>query len=112
QPESEDERKIRERRERTRAKLRDLLRDEKLEDREVEVDVQQNAPLENMMMPMGGMDGMDFNFTEMLQDLLPKRTKRRRVTVAEARRVLLQDELDKLVNMDEVVAEALDRAEE
>ncbi len=110
--EGEEERRIRERRERTRAKMRELLREEKLEEREVEVEVQQSAPVENMMMPMGGMEGIDFNFTEMLQDLLPKRTKRRQVTIAEARRILLQDELDKLVNMDEVIAEALDRAEE
>lgn len=110
--ESDEDRKARERRERTRAKMRDLLRDEKLEDREVEVEVQQMAPIENMMLPMGGMEGMDFNFTEMLQEMLPKRMKRRQVTVAEARRILLQDELDKLVNMDEVVAEALDRVEE
>jgi len=110
--ESDEERKLRERRERTRAKMRELLRDEKLEDREVEVEVQQAAPIENMMLPMGGMEGMDFNFTEMLQDMLPKRTKRRQVTIAEARRILLQDELDKLVNMDEVISEALDRVEE
>jgi ATP-dependent HslUV protease ATP-binding subunit HslU len=63
------------------------------------------------MLPMGGMEGMD-NFTEMLQDMLPKRTKRRVVTVAEARRILVQDELDKLVDMDEVVNEALERTEE
>jgi len=111
-PDADEESRMRERRERTREKLRALLRDEKLEEREVEVDVQQSAPLENMMVPMGGMEGMDFNFTEMLQDLLPKRTKRRQVSVAEARRILLQDELDKLVNMDEVVTDALDRAEE
>src|SRR5215207_2900508 len=43
---------------------------------------------------------------------LHKRTKRRRVSVAEARRILTQDELDKLVNMDEVINEALDRVEE
>ena len=110
--ETSEQREALERRERTREKMRGLLRDDKLEDREVEVDVQQNAPLDNMMLPMGGMEGMDLNFTEMLQDLLPKRTKRRQVTVAEARRILLQDELDKLVNMDEVIAEALDRAEE
>ncbi|MEX2582621.1 MAG: ATP-dependent protease ATPase subunit HslU [Gemmatimonadota bacterium] len=108
----EEARKLRERRERTREKLRALLRDDKLEDREVEVDVQQSAGLENMMLPMGGMEGMDLNFTEMLQDILPKRTKRRQVTISEARRILLQDELDKLVNMDEVIAEALDRSEE
>jgi ATP-dependent HslUV protease ATP-binding subunit HslU len=65
-----------------------------------------------MMIPMGGGEGMDYNFTEMLQDMLPKKKKRRTVSVAEARRILLQDELDKLVDMDEVVNEALYRAEE
>jgi ATP-dependent HslUV protease ATP-binding subunit HslU len=95
----EEQQKIRERRERTRDKFRTLLRDGKLEEREVEVDVQQSSPIDNMMIPMGGMEGMDFNFSEMLQDLLPKRSKRRQVTVAEARRILLQDELDKLVNI-------------
>ncbi|MDR0788317.1 MAG: ATP-dependent protease ATPase subunit HslU [Gemmatimonadota bacterium] len=108
----DEDRKARERRERTRARMRDLLREEKLEEREVEVEVQQTAPVENMMMPVGGMEGMDFNFTEMLQEMMPKRMKRRQVTVAEARRILLQDELDKLVNMDEVISEALDRVEE
>ncbi len=100
------------RRHRTREKLRQLLKDGKLEDREVEVEVQQAPSLDGMMVPMGGGEGMDPNFVEMLQDMLPKRTKRRRVSVSEARRVLLQDELDKLVDMDEVVNEALFRAEE
>jgi len=110
-PENGEDQETRERRERTREKFRQLLRDEKLEDREVEVEVQQSFPMENMMVPLGGGEGMG-DFTEMLQDFLPKRTKRRRVTVAEARRILLQDELDKLVNMDEVVDEALERAEQ
>jgi ATP-dependent HslUV protease ATP-binding subunit HslU len=48
----------------------------------------------------------------MLQDMLPKRKKRRTVSVSEARRILLQDELDKLVDMDEVVNESLERTEE
>jgi ATP-dependent HslUV protease ATP-binding subunit HslU len=110
-PENGEDQETRERRERTREKFRQLLRDEKLEEREVEVEVQQSFPMENMMVPLGGGEGMG-DFTEMLQDFLPKRTKRRRVTVAEARRILLQDELDKLVNMDEVVDEALERAEQ
>jgi len=100
------------RRARTREKLRKLLKDGALEAREVEVEVSQSPSLEGMMLPMGGMEGMDHNFSEMLQDMLPKRTKRRSVTVAEARRILLQEELDRLVDMDEVVNEALDRAEE
>ena len=100
------------RRARTREKLRKLLRDGKLEDREVEVEISQTANLEGMMVPMGGMEGMDHNFTEMLQDMLPRKTKRRKVTVAEARRILFQDELDRLVDMDEVVNEALERSED
>jgi ATP-dependent HslUV protease ATP-binding subunit HslU len=103
--------RVRERRERTREKLRTLLRDGKLEERMVEVEIQQSAPVENLMLPMGA-EGMDFNFTEMLQDMLPKRKKRRNVSVAEARRILLQDELDRLVDMDEVVNEALERSEQ
>jgi ATP-dependent HslUV protease ATP-binding subunit HslU len=99
------------RRSRTREKLRTLLRDGKLEDREVEIEVQQAPNLDGMMVPMGG-EGMDYNFTEMLQDMLPKKTKRRQVSVAEARRILFQDELDRLVDMDEVVTEALNRTED
>jgi ATP-dependent HslUV protease ATP-binding subunit HslU len=99
------------RRARTREKLRGLLRDGKLEDRYLDLEVQQSLPIENMMLPMGG-EGMDFNFTEMLSDMLPKKKKRRSVTVAEARRILIQEELDKLVDMDEVVNEALARVEE
>jgi len=112
--ERREDAEVRERRERTREKFRQLLQDGKLEDREVEVEVTQSMPIENMMIPMGGgMDGgMDSNLMDMLQDMLPKKSKRRNVTVSEARRILLQDELDKLVNMDEVVNEALDRVEE
>ncbi|CAN5748748.1 hypothetical protein BH23GEM11_BH23GEM11_17660 [soil metagenome] len=102
---------IEERRARTREKLRGLLRDSKLEDRLVEIEVDQTPNLDGMMIPMG-MDGMDPNFTEMLQDMMPKRKKRRTVTVSEARRILVQEELDRLVDMDEVVNEALDRVEE
>jgi len=101
-----------ERRQRSREKLRVLLVDGRLEDREIEIEVSQSANIDGMMIPMGGGEGFDHNFTEMLQEMLPKRTKRRTVTVSEARRILLQDELDKLVDMDEVVNEALYRAEE
>ena len=101
------------RRERTRGKLRALLLDGKLEEREVEIEVSQTPSIEGMVLPMGGgMEGMDQNFTEMLQDMLPKRKKRRTVSVAVARRILVQDEMDRLIDMDEVVNEALIRAED
>jgi ATP-dependent HslUV protease ATP-binding subunit HslU len=108
----EEEEALTERRQRTREKLRKLLVDGKLEERQIEIEVTQSPSIEGMMIPMGGSEGMDYNFTEMLQDMLPKKKKRRTVSVSEARRILLQDELDKLVDMDEVVNEALYRAEE
>lgn len=110
--EAHDPESVQERRARTREKLAALLKDGKLEEREVEIEVTQSPSIDGMMIPMGGGEGMDHNFSEMLQDLLPKKKKQRTVSVAEARRILLQDELDKLVDMDEVVNEALYRAEE
>jgi ATP-dependent HslUV protease ATP-binding subunit HslU len=101
-----------ERRQRTREKLLQLLRDGKLEDREVEIEVShQGFPLFEMMPQQPGMEGPDVNFMEMLQEMLPKRTKRRVVRLSDARRILVDEELKKLVDMDDVVNEALDRVE-
>jgi len=101
-----------ERRARTREKLRKLLHDGKLEEREVEIEVaQQVLPAFEMMPFQPGMEGPDINFGEMLQDMLPKRSKKRVVRVTEARRILVDEELRKLVDMDDVVNEALDRVE-
>jgi ATP-dependent HslUV protease ATP-binding subunit HslU len=101
-----------ERRHRSREKLREMLLDGRLDDREVEIEVvPQSFPMMELMQPPQGLEGTDFNFTEMLQEMLPKRTKRRTVKVPEARRVLVDEELKKLVDMDDVVNEALDRVE-
>lgn len=98
------------RRRRTREKLRGLLRDGRLEEREVEVEVAESS-MPTLDMSASGMEGLDWNFMEVLQDMLPKRSKRRMVTVAEARKHLLSEEFARLVDMDEVVDDALDRAE-
>jgi ATP-dependent HslUV protease ATP-binding subunit HslU len=101
-----------ERHSRTREKLRNLLHDGKLEEREVEVEITQDGlPMLDMMPQPPGMEGADINFTEMLRDMLPKRKKRRTVRLSEARRILIDEELRKLVDMDDVVSEALDRVE-
>ncbi len=107
---AEDER-LKERRERTREKLRALLKDGKLEEKEVEVEVTQESfpPMDLFQQP--GMEGPDVNVMDWLKDMLPKRKKRRSVHVAEARRILVDEELRKLVDMDDVVNEALDRVE-
>ncbi|MEP7324740.1 MAG: ATP-dependent protease ATPase subunit HslU [Gemmatimonadota bacterium] len=97
---------------RSREKLRKLLVDGKLDDRDVEIEVApQNFPMLEFMQPPQGMEGTDINFSEVLQDMMPRRKKRRNVKVPEARRVLVDEELKKLVDMDDVVNESLDRVE-
>ena len=101
-----------ERRRRSREKLRQMLTEGKLDDREVEIEVTpQGYPMLEGMQPPQGMEGAEINFFEMLQDMLPKRKKRRSVRVPDARRILVDEELRKLVDMDDVVNEALDRVE-
>jgi ATP-dependent HslUV protease ATP-binding subunit HslU len=101
-----------ERRQRSRDKLRQMLAEGRLDDREVEIEVTtQGYPGLEMLQPPQGMEGADINFTEWLQEMLPKRQKRRTVKVPEARRVLVDEELKKLIDMDDVVNEALDRVE-
>ena len=99
-------------RKRSLEKLRVMLREGKLDEREVEIDVTpQGYPPMEMMQPPQGMEGTDFNFTEWLQQMLPKGKKRRTVRVPEARRILVDEELRRLVDMDDTVNEALERTE-
>ncbi|HEY5062639.1 MAG TPA: ATP-dependent protease ATPase subunit HslU, partial [Gemmatimonadaceae bacterium] len=99
-----------ERYKRTRDKLRQLMLDGKLEDRELEVEVPQNAPMFDIMASQGGQEGMD-NISDMLKEMMPKRKKKRTVKVAEARRILFEQELEKLIDLDDVTADALERVE-
>ena len=102
----------RERHQRTREKMRALLRDGGLEDRRVDVEVPvRGAPMLGMATPQGAPEGME-QFQQALQDMLPKRTKRRSMTVAEARRTLLELEYDRLLDRDDLVGEAIERVEE
>jgi len=96
---------------RTREKLKQLLLDGQLEGREVEVEITHAGPqVFDMMIPQGAPEGME-NFMEMLQDLAPKRKRKRTVKVSEARRILLEQELEKLIDVEDVTADALERVE-
>ena len=93
-----------ERRSRSREKLRQMLAEGQLDERQVEIEVTpQSFPMMELIQPPQGMEGTDINFTEMLQEMLPKRKKRRTVKVPEARRVMVDEELKRLVDMDDVV---------
>ncbi|MEO8336895.1 MAG: ATP-dependent protease ATPase subunit HslU [bacterium] len=96
---------------RTREKLKQLLLDGQLDAREVEIEVVPGtSPMFDMFASQGAPENME-NFTEMLRDMMPQRKKKRTVKVSEARRILLEQEFDKLVDMEDVTADALERVE-
>lgn len=97
---------------RTRDKLRKMLSDGKLDHREVEIDTPQGQyPVIEIFSPMG-MEELGVNFQEMFSGMLPKQKKRRKLSVKEASRHLYNEELNRLVNMDQVISEALERVQE
>jgi ATP-dependent HslUV protease ATP-binding subunit HslU len=96
---------------RTREKLKQLLLDGQLDQREVEVEVAPGGgPMFDMFASQGASEQME-NFTEMLRDMMPQRKKKRTVKVSEARRILLEQEFEKLVDMEDVTSDALERVE-
>lgn len=92
------------RRETVLAQLRNGL----LEHEIVEVEIEESSPGSDAMLSMG----IDINLNDMLGGIIPKKTKRRKVNVTEARRILEQEEADKLIDMDEVTREAMEKAEQ
>ena len=97
--------------ERTRERFRQKIKNGELEDRKIEIQVAQGAPSIGIM----GAPGMDENAMSGLQDMLgnmmPKKTRKRKVTVAEARKLLLDEEAAKLIDMDDVKDEAIRQCE-
>ena len=99
-------------RESTLEKLRAQLRAGRLDERIVELETQAQAmPLVEVFSGQG-MEEMGIQLKDMLSNIMPTRTKRRRVRVAEARRLLAHEEAQKLVDMEEVVAQAVRRVED
>jgi ATP-dependent HslUV protease ATP-binding subunit HslU len=99
-------------REATLEKLRAQLRAGKLDERMVELETQTQAMPMVEILSGQGMEEMGIQLKDMLSNILPTRTKRRRVRVAEARRLLTQEEAQKLVDMEEVVAQAIRRVQD
>jgi len=95
----------------TREKFRKDLRQEKLEDKIITLKIQNRVfPMIEVFSPLG-LEEMDLNFRELFGGMLPKSTKDRKVTVSEAREILMEEESEKLVDMDKVVAEAVAKVE-
>ncbi|HUA36444.1 MAG TPA: ATP-dependent protease ATPase subunit HslU [Candidatus Binataceae bacterium] len=96
----------------TREKLRKLLREGMLDDREVEIEVSANAaPMVEVLAPQG-MEEMGLNMKELMNQLMPKKTRHRKVKIQEALELLTQEEAARLVDMEAVAQEAIHRAEQ
>ena len=96
----------------TRDKLRAHLRAGKLDERQIEIDVQAQAGPMFEVFSGQGMEEVGINIKDMLANLMPGKTRRRRVKVGEARRLLAQEEAQKLVDVDEAVSQAIRRVED
>src|ERR1700693_3504944 len=97
--------------EETRAKLRSLLREGKLEDRMVDVEVADKTFPSFEIVTNQGVEEMDINVKEMLPGLFGGKKKRRKATIAEAREILQAEEEGRLVDPGQVAREAVDRAQ-
>ncbi|NOZ08451.1 MAG: ATP-dependent protease ATPase subunit HslU [FCB group bacterium] len=102
---------VKERQARTREKLRQRLENMEFEDRYIEIKSQSSAmPLMQVVGPLG-LDEMTGNIQDMISNILPKKNKTRKMKVSSAREVLLEEEAEKLIDFDEVVRIAIQRAE-
>jgi ATP-dependent HslUV protease ATP-binding subunit HslU len=99
--------------ERTREKFRLKIRSGELDDRKIDIKVQQNnTPGIGAIGAPAGIDEASLSgLQDMLGSMLPKKTRKRKVTIAEARKILLDEEAAKLIDMDEVKDEAIRQAE-
>jgi ATP-dependent HslUV protease ATP-binding subunit HslU len=108
-PESNDEMEVAQR---TREKFRRMLRNGRLNDREVEIETQTSSiPVVEVFSP-GGMEEMDINLKDMFSNIFPSKTKRRRIKVPEALQFLVQEELSRLIDTDKVSKMAKERVEQ
>jgi ATP-dependent HslUV protease ATP-binding subunit HslU len=97
----------------TREKLRKLLRDGKLDERMVELEIAEprSGPMIEIF-SAAGMEDMGLNLKDMLGNMMPQKKKRRNVKVPEALEIMSAEEAQKLIDMDKVTKTALDRVEQ
>lgn len=97
---------------RTREKFREKLRNGELEERTIEIEVKsRQQPMMQVFGPQGNMEEMGINLQDMLGNLTGDKKKKKKVTVEEARKILLDEESEKLIDHDAAVQEALSRVQ-
>ncbi len=98
--------------EKTRERFREKIRAGELDDRKIEISVKQASAGGIGMIGGGAMDEASMiNLQEMINGMMPKKSKKRKVTISEAKKILLEEESARLIDMDEVKEEAIQKAE-
>lgn len=98
--------------EKTRERFREKIRNGELEDRKIDINVSQNSSGGVGMIGGGAMDETSMmNIQEMIGQMMPKKSKKRKVTIEDARKILMEEESARLIDMDEVKDEAITKAE-
>lgn len=97
---------------RARERLRGQLASGELDGREVEIETASRASRPLASIPGGGFDEIDMGLAEAFESIIPRKRRKRRLTVGDARESLLQEETERLIDMDQVVAEGLDMAQQ
>ena len=100
---------VEEKHDRSRQRMKEMLAAGQLEDRSVELTLDQKSP--SIMLGGMGMEQMDVDLQGMLEKIMPKSTARREMTVAEARKVLVEQEAEALLDKERIYAAAIDLAE-
>lgn len=97
----------------TREKLRALFREGKLDDKTIEVETAEQAKMPSIeILSSQGVEEMDMNLKDMFSNIFPKKTRKRKVRVPEAYEILIQEESQRLIDMDKVQREAVERVEQ
>jgi len=97
--------------ERTREKIREKLRKGELEDREIEIEIEESSiPVE--VVNVGGLDNMGIDLSGLFGGIFPTRKKKKRVKVKDAREILFNQEAQRMLDMDDIKSEAIQRVEE
>ena len=97
---------------RTRERFREKIRNGELDERKIEINIKQSNNSGIGMVGGGMMDEVSMmNLQEMIGGMMPKKSKKRKVTIGEAKKILLEEEAAKLIDMDEVKEEAIRKAE-
>ena len=111
EPEQPEQPQVSEESNKTRTKLQDMLHKGRLDNRDVEIEVN-DSPASLPMFGTPGMDVLGINITEMLGGMIPKKTRKRHMKVKEALRVLQQEEAEKMIDTEAMGKEALELAQE